>query len=60
MADLTFLVVDDSVTMRRVIVNSLKIIGFDDCYEAENGKDALGKLYSEKITFIITDWICLK
>ena len=56
MPELSFLVVDDSVTMGRLIINSLKKFGYDDVSEAENGKDALGKLYSEKINFIITDW----
>ena len=56
MADLNFLVVDDSVTMRRIIVNSLGKLGYKDVVEATDGKDALGKLYSEKVNFIITDW----
>ncbi|RMF56645.1 MAG: response regulator [Calditrichaeota bacterium] len=51
-----FLAVDDSPTMRRIVVNTLKRIGFNDVVEATNGKDALVKLYSEKIDFIITDW----
>jgi len=50
------LAVDDSPTMRRIVVNTLKRIGFNDVVEATNGKDALVKLYSEKIDFIITDW----
>ncbi len=51
-----FLVVDDSQTMRRIVTNALKGIGYDDIIEAEDGKDALAKLYIEKIDFIITDW----
>jgi two-component system chemotaxis response regulator CheY len=51
-----FLVVDDSPTMRRIVINALKNIGYTDIVEAEDGKDALAKLYSEKIDFIITDW----
>ncbi len=51
-----FLVVDDSQTMRRIVNNALKGIGYDDIIEAEDGKDAITKLYVEKIDFVITDW----
>jgi two-component system, chemotaxis family, chemotaxis protein CheY len=50
------LTVDDSPTMRRIIVNSLKKIGFSDIIEADNGVDALEKLNSNEVDFIITDW----
>ena len=50
-----FLVVDDSATMRRIIVNSLQRIGYTDCVEAGDGIEALSK-YSSAIQFIITDW----
>ncbi len=56
MEDMTFLIVDDSATMRRIVVNSLKRIGVSTIIEAEDGKDALAKMYSESINFIITDW----
>jgi two-component system chemotaxis response regulator CheY len=49
-----FLVVDDSSTMRRIIKNSLKRIGFEDIVEAENGRDALEKLAD--VDIILTDW----
>jgi two-component system chemotaxis response regulator CheY len=52
-----FLVVDDSVTMRRIVVNTLKTIGYNEYVEAEDGKDALEKLSTDSgINFIITDW----
>jgi len=51
-----FLVVDDSQTMRRIVNNALKSLGYDDIIEAEDGKDAIAKVYTEKIDFIITDW----
>lgn len=55
--DRKFLVVDDSVTMRRIVVNTLKTLGFNKYVEAEDGKDALEKLNSDlEIDFIITDW----
>lgn len=51
-----FLVVDDSPTMRRIVKNTLKGLGYDEVVEAEDGKDALTKLYAEPVDFIITDW----
>ncbi len=54
---LKFLVVDDSVTMRRIVLNSLKQIGHDAFVEAGDGRDALNKLQADDaINFIITDW----
>lgn len=53
---LKFLIVDDSITMRRIIVNTLKNLGYEDFVEAEDGRDALAKLFSEDPNFIITDW----
>jgi two-component system chemotaxis response regulator CheY len=50
-----FLVVDDSATMRRIVVNSLQRIGFTDVVEAADGREALDKL-DASIGFIITDW----
>ncbi|MDX2193350.1 MAG: response regulator [Gemmatimonadales bacterium] len=49
------LVVDDSNTMRRIVVNALKTIGFADIIEAENGQDALARL-DGSIELVITDW----
>ncbi len=51
-----FLVVDDSLTMRRIVVNALKSIGYDSVVEAGDGKEALGKLQAEPVDFVITDW----
>jgi two-component system, chemotaxis family, chemotaxis protein CheY len=56
MASMKILVVDDSITIRRIISNALKTVGFPETVEAVNGKDALEKLTSNKIDFIITDW----
>lgn len=54
---LKFLVVDDSATMRRIVGNSLRNLGFNNFVEAENGKDALEKLQDvTDINFVITDW----
>jgi two-component system, chemotaxis family, chemotaxis protein CheY len=51
-----FLVVDDSATMRRIIVNSLDRIGYQDVVEADDGATALAKFAEGGISFIITDW----
>lgn len=56
MGDLRILAVDDSPTMRRIIINTLKRAGYENVVEAEDGKDALAKLETEKIDFVITDW----
>ena len=54
---LKFLIVDDSQTMRRIVMNSLKNLGYEDFAEASDGKDALLKLASDDtINFVITDW----
>jgi two-component system, chemotaxis family, chemotaxis protein CheY len=50
-----FLVVDDSATMRRIVVNSLRRIGFEDCVEAGDGAEAL-EAYDSSVEFVITDW----
>lgn len=55
--DLKFLVVDDSVTMRRIVINSLKSLSYSDFVEAGDGKEALEKLGTDNnINFVITDW----
>ncbi|RMG27757.1 MAG: response regulator [Methanobacteriota archaeon] len=51
-----FLVVDDSPTMRRIVINSLRQLGYNDFIEAEDGQDAWAKLNVEDVDFIITDW----
>jgi len=55
-ADLKILAVDDSPTMRRIIINTLKRAGFKDVIEANDGKDALAKMKIEDVNFVITDW----
>jgi two-component system chemotaxis response regulator CheY len=56
MADIRFLIVDDSLTMRRIVVNALKAIGYEKVVEAGDGKEALAKLLTEGADFVITDW----
>lgn len=50
-----FLVVDDSATMRRIVINSLQRIGFHETVEAADGKEALAK-FDSSVNFVITDW----
>ena len=56
MAGQKFLVVDDSLTMRRIVVNALKTLGYEQVVEAQDGKDAVAKLMTEGASFVITDW----
>ncbi len=56
MADLKIIAVDDSPTMRRIIINTLKRAGYTNVIEANDGKDALAKMKVEKPNFVITDW----
>ncbi len=51
-----FLVVDDFSTMRRIVRNLLKELGYADVDEAEDGVQALQKLKGEKFDFVVTDW----
>ena len=50
-----FLVVDDSATMRRIVINSLQRIGYNDTVEASDGQEALAK-FDSSVRFVITDW----
>jgi two-component system chemotaxis response regulator CheY len=56
--NLRVLVVDDSSTMRRIIVNVLTQLGISTDYisEAEDGLVALGKVKTNSYDVILTDW----
>ncbi|MEE4639277.1 MAG: chemotaxis response regulator CheY [Wenzhouxiangella sp.] len=54
--NMQILVVDDFSTMRRIVKNVLRELGFSNIKEAEDGKAALQVLNSSKIDFIVTDW----
>ena len=56
MANLKILAIDDSPTMRRIIINTLKRAGYEDIVEAGDGKEAIAKLKVEDVNFVITDW----
>ncbi|MBU3545132.1 chemotaxis response regulator CheY [Polynucleobacter sp. MWH-Mekk-B1] len=51
-----FLIVDDFSTMRRIIRNILKELGFTNVDEAEDGVIALNKLKNSTFEFILCDW----
>lgn len=53
---LKFLVVDDFSTMRRIVRNLLKELGFTNVDEAEDGAIALQKLNAGQFDFVVTDW----
>lgn len=52
------LVVDDSPTMRRIFVNTLRRAGYGEAeiIESESYGEALEKLYAEKFDLVIGDW----
>lgn len=50
------LVVDDFSTMRRIVRNLLKELGFTNVDEAEDGAVALQKLKGGGFDFVVTDW----
>ncbi|OKP01761.1 chemotaxis response regulator CheY [Xenorhabdus eapokensis] len=54
--DLRFLVVDDFSTMRRIVRNLLKELGFNNVDEAQDGAEALTKLRTAEFDFVISDW----
>ncbi|KEA64285.1 Chemotaxis regulator - transmits chemoreceptor signals to flagelllar motor components CheY [Marinobacterium lacunae] len=54
--DTKILVVDDFSTMRRIIKNLLRDLGFTNVDEADDGKTALPILKQGRIDFLITDW----
>ncbi len=55
MSDPRFLIVDDFSTMRRIVLNLLKEIGFNNAEEAEDGAIALTMLRSSKFDFVVSD-----
>lgn len=54
--DMKILVVDDFSTMRRIIKNLLRDLGFSNTDEADDGNTALPMLQTGKYDFLVTDW----
>ena len=50
------LVVDDFSTMRRILKNILRQLGFENIIEADDGDTAQRKMETERIDLIISDW----
>lgn len=50
------LIVDDFSTMRRIIKNLLRELGFNNTDEADDGTTALPMLKTGKYDFLVTDW----
>ena len=50
------LVVDDFATMRKIVRNILKQIGFTNIVEADDGAAAMSIIKKDKIDFVVTDW----
>lgn len=50
------LIVDDSATLRRIIIRTLKEMGYTDFVEAENGQIAMKAFEQGGIDLVITDW----
>jgi two-component system chemotaxis response regulator CheY len=54
-ANMKFLIVDDFSTMRRIVRNLLKEIGYTNTDEAEDGAIGLAKLKAEPFDFVVSD-----
>jgi two-component system chemotaxis response regulator CheY len=54
--NIEILVVDDFSTMRRIVRNQLRELGFGNIHEAEDGNAALQVLRARRIDFVVTDW----
>jgi len=50
------LVVDDFSTMRRIVKNLLRDLGFTNIQEADDGSTALPMLQNGDFDFVVTDW----
>jgi two-component system chemotaxis response regulator CheY len=54
--DLTVLIVDDFVTMRRIVRKILRDLNFENILEAEDGSAAVEILKTTKVDLIVSDW----
>lgn len=54
--NMKILIVDDFSTMRRIIKNLMRDLGYANTHEADDGTTALPMLKSGAFDFLITDW----
>ncbi|MFK7159776.1 chemotaxis response regulator CheY [Marinospirillum sp. MEB164] len=54
--DMKILIVDDFATMRRIIKNLLRDLGFNNTHEADDGQTAIPMLNTGNFDFVVTDW----
>lgn len=54
--NMKILIVDDFSTMRRIIKNLLRDLGFTNTHEADDGSTALPMLKAGDFDFLVTDW----
>lgn len=54
--NMKILIVDDFSTMRRIIKNLLRDLGYNNTAEADDGSTALPQLVNGSFDFLITDW----
>ncbi|GIU53358.1 chemotaxis response regulator CheY [Shewanella sp. 1_MG-2023] len=54
--NMKILIVDDFSTMRRIIKNLLRDLGFNNTQEADDGSTALPMLQKSEFDFVVTDW----
>lgn len=50
------LIADDFATMRRIVKNLLKQLGYENITEAEDGEQAYAKLKGGGFKFVVSDW----
>ena len=55
--DIRILVVDDFLPIRKAIIETLKLLKFNNVEDAENGIVALEKMEAEKFDLVISDWV---
>ena len=56
LSQLRYLIVDDSPTMRRIVLNALNGFGVANVVEAVDGRDGAEKILTHNPDFVITDW----
>lgn len=54
--NMQILIVDDYNTMRRIVRNLLKQLGFNNCDEAADGTEAFTKMQEKKYDLVVSDW----